>query len=181
MKKIVLIFIWLAAALGFLYLANCSKPLDIDRIVETGPDTVYVSDTVTITDTLYNDTTIIDTLIVDTLIVDTLIIDSTIVDTVYVDSMFCARLSSHRQEIVWILFNQPGTYQLDFLAIAQRIRRSQTLELNIDDSSYSWRPADNFEFSVEQNLGQYAVIRIKSTPAHAYGQAIDICLRVSEP
>jgi hypothetical protein len=175
MRKIIILFLWLITCAGFLYLSNCSRPLDIDRIIEASPDTVFISDT------LYNDTTIIDTLIVDTLIIDTLIIDSTIVDTVFIDSMFCARLSSHRREIVWILFNQPGTYRLDFLAIAERIRRSQTLEINIDGTAYSWRPADNFEFSVEQNLGRYAVIRIESTPAHAYGQAIDICLRVSEP
>jgi hypothetical protein len=175
MRKMIVLFVWLTASVVFIYLANCSRPLDIDRIIEAGPDTVFVSDTV------YNDTTIIDTLIIDTLIIDTLIIDTLIVDTVYIDSMYCGRLSSHRQEIVWILFNQPGNYRLDFLAIAERIRRSQTLEINIDGNSYSWRPGDNFEFSVEQNLGRYAVIRIKSMPAHAYGQPIDICLRVSEP
>jgi hypothetical protein len=179
MRKMMVLFVWLSAGAGFIYLANCSKPLDIDRIADTGPDTVFISDT--ITDTLYDDTTIIDTLIVDTLIIDTLIIDSTIVDTIYIDSMFCARLSAHRREIVWILFNQPGTYRLDFLAIAERIRRSQTLNVNIDGHTYSWIPADNFHYWVEQDLGQYAVIRITSTPAHAYGQAIDICLSVSEP
>lgn len=181
MKKMIFVSIWFLAGAGFLYLANCSKPLDTNRIVETGPETTFVTDTISFTDTLYNDTTLIDTLIVDSLIVDTLIIDSLIVDTIYVDSMFCARLGSHRQEIVWILFNQPGDYRLDFLAIAERIRRSQILDLNIDGTSYSWRPADNFEFSVEQELDRYAVIRIESTPAHAYGQAIDICLRVSGP
>lgn len=174
MKKMFVLFVWLSVSAGFLYLMNCSKPLDIDSILENGPDTVFISDT--LTDTLYNDTTII-----DTLIIDTLIIDSTIVDTVFIDSMFCARLNSHRQEIVWILFNEPGIYQLDFLAIAERIRRSQTLNVDIDGHSYSWVPAEDFHFSVEQNLGQYAVIRISSTPAHAYGQAIDICLQVSEP
>jgi len=179
MRKMFVLFVWLSVSAGFLYLMNCSKPLDIERIKETGPDTIFITDT--LTDTLYNDTTIIDTLIIDTLIIDTLIIDSTIVDTIYIDSMFCARLSSHRREIVWILFNEPGLYQLDFLAIAERIRRSQTLNVDIDGQVYSWIPAEDFHFSVEQTLGQYAVIRITSTPAHAYGQAIDICLRVSEP
>ena len=179
MRKAMLLLVWLSVSAGLLYLMNCSKPLDIDSIMESGPDTVFISDT--LTDTLYNDTTIIDTLIVDTLIIDTLIIDTTIVDTVFIDSMYCARLSSHRQEIVWILFNEPGLYQLDFLAVAERIRRSQTLNVDIDGQSYSWVPAEDFHFSVEQNLGQYAVIRIESNPAHAYGQAIDVCLRVSEP
>lgn len=177
----IILFLWLTASMGFLYLAHCSKPLDIDEILQAPPDTIFVSDTVTFTDTLYADTTFIDTLIIDTLIIDTLYIDTTIVDTVFIDSMFCARLSSHRQEIVWILFNQPGTYQLDFLAITERIRRSQTLIIDIDGSNYSWRPGVQFEFSVEQDLDQYAVIRIMSTPPHAYGQAIDICLRAQQP
>ncbi|UCC79698.1 MAG: hypothetical protein JSW64_15775, partial [Candidatus Zixiibacteriota bacterium] len=140
MKKLILFLIWAVIFIGLLYLANCSKPLDVDEIIQAPPDTVFVSDTVTFTDTLYADTTFIDTLIIDTLIIDTLYIDTTIVDTVFIDSVYCARLSSHRQEIVWILFNQPGTYQLDFLAIAERIRRSQTLVIDIDGSSYSWCP-----------------------------------------
>lgn len=181
MKKYILLFIWTVICAIFLYLANCSKPLDITRVQESAPDTVFVSDTVTFTDTLYTDTTFIDTLYVDTTTIDTLYVDTTFVDTVYIDSMFCARLSSHRQEIVWILFNQPGTYQLDFLAIAERIRRSQTLVIDIGGSSYSWRPGLELEFSVEQDLGQNAVIRVMSTPPHAYGQAIDICLRVRRP
>jgi hypothetical protein len=178
MRKIIILFIWLIANLGFLFLVNCSKPLDTDEIIQMPPDTIFVSDTITFTDTLYADTTFIDTLIIDTLIIDTLFIDTTIVDTVFIDSMFCARLSSHRQEIVWILFNQSGTYQLDFLAIAERIRRSQTLAVNIDGQSYSWCPADDDELYIEQYLDQYAIIRITSIPPHAYGQPIDICVRV---
>jgi hypothetical protein len=175
MKNYISFTLWAAICAGFIYLANCSKPLDIDRIQEISPDTVFVSDTI-----IFTDTTIVDTVIIDTTIIDTVYIDTTFIDTVYVDSMYCARLSSHRQEIVWILFNQPGTYQLEFLAIAERIRRSQSLVIDIDGTSYTWQPGINFEFSIEQNLDQYAVIRVTSTPPHAYGQAIDICLNVKE-
>jgi len=168
MKKLILLSIWGFVSFGFLYLANCSKPLDIDEIIQAPPDTVFVSDTIIFTDTLYSDTTFVDTLFIDT----------TFVDTIYIDTMFCARLSSHRQEIVWMLFNQEGLYQLEFLAITERIRHSQTLVIDIDGQSFSWRPADNNELLIEQNLDQYAAIRIISVPPHAYGQAIDICLRV---
>ena len=178
MRKYVLLPIWAVICVGFIYLANCSKPLDIDEIIQAPPDTIFVSDTITFTDTLYTDTTFIDTLIIDTLIIDTLYIDTTIVDTVYIDSMFCARLSSHRQEIVWLLFNQEGLYQLEFLAITERIRHSQTIAIDIDGQIYSWRPGESNELLIEQYLDQYAVIRIVSVPPHAYGQAIDICLRV---
>jgi hypothetical protein len=181
MKRVILIALWAFAGLGFLYLSNCSRPLDIDRIVNSPPDTVFVSDTVIFNDTLFTDTTIIDTVIIDTTIIDTVYVDTTFIDTVYIDSMYCARLSSHRQEVVWILFNQPGTYQLDFLAITERIRRSQTLTVDIDGTTYSWRPGIDFEFSVEQTIGQYAIIRVSSEAPHAYGQAIDICLNIKEP
>ena len=181
MKKLILFSIWGLISAVFLYLVNCSKPLDINEIEQAYPDTVFVSDTITFTDTLYADTTFIDTLIIDTLIIDTLYIDTTIVDTVFIDSMYCARLSSHRQEIVWILFNQEGTYRLDFLAVAERIRRSQTLLIDIDGQSYSWQPANDNELFIEQHLDQYAIVRIASIPPHAYGQAIDVCLRVRAP
>jgi len=152
MKKLILLSIWGFVSFGFLYLANCSKPLDIDEIIQAPPDTVFVSDTIIFTDTLYSDTTFVDTLFIDT----------TFVDTIY-------------QEIVWMLFNQEGLYQLEFLAITERIRSSQTLVIDIDGQSFSWRPADNNELLIEQNLDQYAAIRIISVPPHAYGQAIDIC------
>ena len=181
MRKYVLLPIWAVICVGFIYLANCSKPLDANDIGLASPDTIFVTDTITFSDTLYADTTFIDTLIIDTLIIDTLYIDTTIVDTVYIDSMFCARLSSHRQEIAWLLFNQEGLYRLEFRAITERIRRSQTLVIDIEGEIYSWRPADNNELFIEQYLDQHAIVRVASVPPHAYGQAIDICLRVRKP
>jgi hypothetical protein len=170
MKKSILIASWVLIGAGFIYLSNCSKPLEINEIGGISPDTIFVHDTVT--DTLYNDTTIVDTVIIDT----------TLVDTVFVDSMFCARLSSHRQEIVWMLFNDPGSYVLDFQMITERIRNPQTLVIDIDGQQYSWTISNNSrEMSIETDLERNALIRIMTVPPHAYGQAIDICLRVSVP
>ena len=177
MKRLLPILIWGAISAGCLYYLNCARPLDITEADEMFPDTIFVSDTVTFTDTLYSDTTFIDTLIIDTLIVDTLYIDTTIVDTVYIDSLFCARLGSHRQEIVWMLFNQEGLYRLEFQATAERIRRPQILVIDIDHQQYQWNLSTDLDFIMELNLENHATIRITSVPPHAYGQSIDICLR----
>lgn len=172
MRRAVLIGTWTIISAGFIYLSNCSKPLDINEIGGVSPDTILMYDTVTYTDTLYNDTTIIDTVIVD----------STLVDTVYVDSMFCARLNSYRQEVVWMLFNNEGHYLLEFQTLTERIRHPQTLLIDIDGEQYEWALSDrNREMSIDSYLERNALIRIVTVPPHAYGQAIDICLDVKNP
>jgi len=166
MKKLILFSICAITSAGFMYLANCSKPLDINDIDQTTLDTLYVSDTITFIDTVY---------------VDTIFVDTTFVDTIFVDTLFCARLSSHRQEVVWMLFNQEGFYQLEFQALPERIHHLQTLIIDVDGQRFSWVPSDNQKFIIETDLEQNALIRIASVPPHAYGQAIDICLSISAP
>lgn len=171
MKKFVLFLIWAVINIGFLSLLNCSRPLDIDRITQPSADTVFVPDTIIFNDTLY----------VDTLYTDTLYVDTLYVDTIYADTMPCARLNSHRQEIVWLLFNQEEFYRLEFLAATEQIRRSQILVIYIDEEQYYWDLSDSMSFTIERDLDELATIRITSQQPHAYGQAIDICLRVREP
>jgi hypothetical protein len=102
-----------------------------------------------------------------------------VIDTVVVaDTMFCGRLSSHRQEIVWLLQNEEGRFVLEFMVEVEREVRSQTLLIDIDDQQFWWHLAENSKFTTEQELGQDASIRITSIPPHAYGQAIDICLKL---
>lgn len=161
MKKFVLFLIWAAINIGFLSLLNCSRPLDIDRITQPSADTVFVPDTIIFTDTLY--------------------VDTLYVDTIYADTMPCARLGSHRQEIVWLLFNQEERYRLEFLAATEQISRSPMLVIYIDEERYYWDLSDSLNFTIEQDLDELATIRITSQQPHAYGRAIDICLRVSEP
>ncbi len=170
MKKLILSLIWVVISAGFIYLVNCSKPLDVSKIIQE-TDTVFVSDTIIFSDTLYADTTFI----------DTLYIDSTIIDTVIVDTMFCARLNSQRQEIVWMLFNQEGQFHLELQTLTERIRGSQTLLIDINGAQFQWEPADNRELEIDINLERNTIIRITTTPPHAYGQAIDICLRIRAP
>lgn len=170
MKKLILSLSWVVVAAGFIYLVNCSKPLDVGKIIQE-TDTVFVTDTITFSDTLYADTTFI----------DTLYIDSTIIDTVFLDTMFCARLNSQRQEIVWMLFNQEGQFHLDFQTLTERIRDSQILLIDIDGSQFHWDLSENRELEIDINLERNALIQITTLPPHAYGQAIDICLRVRTP
>lgn len=105
-----------------------------------------------------------------------------VVDTLIIaDTMFCARLNSNRQEIVWMLQNQEGYFSLEFVAAIERVLNSQTLMIDIDDQQFQWRLSEDLRFMIEKDLEQNASIRITSIPPHAYGQAIDICLRVGAP
>ncbi len=102
-----------------------------------------------------------------------------VVDTlIFADTMFCARLNSQRQEIVWMLQNQEGYFSLEFVAAIERELNSQTLMLDIDDQQFQWRLAEDPRFMIEGYFEQDAIIRITSNPPHAYGQAVDICLSV---
>ncbi len=105
-----------------------------------------------------------------------------VVDTLIIaDTMFCARLNSQRQEIVWMLQNQDGYFSLEFVAAIERVGNSQTLMIDIDDQQFHWRLAEDPRLMIEMYFEQDAIIRITSIPPHAYGQAIDICLRVRAP
>ncbi len=170
MKKLIMSSIWVVISAGFIYLANCSKPLDVSQIIQE-TDTVFISDTIIFSDTLYADTTFI----------DTLYIDSTIIDTVFLDTIFCARLNSQRQEIVWMLFNQEGQFRLELQTLTERIRDSQTLLIDIGSSQFQWDLSENRELEIDVNLERNAIIQITTLPPHAYGQAIDICMRVRAP
>jgi hypothetical protein len=168
-------------------------------------DTTYVSDTVMQIDTVF----VVDTLMeVDTMFaVDTVyqidtvfVVDSTsqtdtvfIIDTVLqIDTVvviepgdsgpiaMCARLSSCRQEIVWMFRNPEGDYRLEFTAASERDNPDQTLVVAIDGEKYFWKPSRDSEFITEQHLEQNAIIRINSKKPPAFGHAIDVCLTVSK-
>lgn len=160
MKKLILFSAWAVVFTGIQLLTNCSKPLEsIDENEQIPPDTV--TDTIVVFDTV----AVFDTVVV--------------IDTISVgDTMFCARLNSHRKEIVWMIGNDEGLYSLEFSEIREREDPSQILVINIDDQQLFWPPSEYSEFIVDQNLGQNAIVRIESIPPHSYGHAIDICLRV---
>ena len=148
MKKLILFSAWAVLFTGIQFLTNCSKPLE--SIEENGQ---IPGDTVT------------DTVVV----VDTIIV---------ADTMFCARLDSHRKEIVWMIRNHEGLFRLEFSAIREGESQSRTLVINIDDQLLFWHLSEYSEFVAEQNLEQNVIVRIESIPPYAYGHAIDICLRV---
>jgi hypothetical protein len=150
-KKLILFSAWAVGFIGIQLLTSCSKPLE--SINENGQ---IPADTVT------------DTVVV----VDTIIV---------ADTMFCARLNSHRKEIVWMIRNHEGLFRLEFSAITDRENDSRTLVINIDDQRLFWHLSQYSEFIAGQNLKQDAIVRIESIPPHSYGQAIDICLRVRAP
>ena len=178
MKRFLVLSLWAMVSVGFVYMSNCSRPLDINDIGQASPDTIFV------TDTIYSDTLVFDTLIIDTLIVDTIIIDTLIIDTLYIDStridtMYCGRLNCYRRNIVWLLFNQEGLYELEFLAAVDAITCLPHIIIHVDDQRYTWDLSDGTYYSLEQNLEPYATVRISTDPPHAYGHSIDICMRVT--
>jgi hypothetical protein len=159
MKKLILFSFWMLSVTGFLYMTNCSKPLDsIDNTGHAYFDTLYVADTIIVVDTV---------VVVDTIVV--------------ADSMYCGRLNAQRQEIVWILQGQEGLFFLDFAAITSREGDSRVLIISIDDQQYSWPLDDYLELTLEQDLYENTLITITSEPPHAYGQAVDICMSLRSP
>ncbi len=54
MKKLILFSVWVVSCVGFLYLMNCSKPLDsIVKYGQTDSDTVFAVDTIIVVDSTY--------------------------------------------------------------------------------------------------------------------------------
>lgn len=168
MRKYLLLSILAVFGAGFMSALNCSKPVDLSDLGQSGIDTVFVQDTVVYSDTIYIDSVRVDTVYIDTLYNDTTIIDTTL----------CARLSSHRQEIVWLLFNPEGDYRMHFRAATDQRRCLPELIVDIDDLRYRWNLDDDLEFIVEKSLSGYSTIRITSTEPHAFGHPIDICLHL---
>ena len=80
-----------------------------------------------------------------------------------------------------MLQNQEGYLSLEFAAAIERVLNSQALMIDIDDQQFQWCLSEDLRFMIERDLEQNASIRIRSIPPHAYGQAIDICLRVRAP
>jgi hypothetical protein len=126
MKKLIAISFWAIVCLGYLYMMNCSKPLDsVNHTQLANADSLYVADTIIVGDTI-----------------------------IVVDTMYCGRLNAQRQEIVWMLFNQEGLYQLEFAAISERLNDTRTLVIDINDQEFYWMLEDNLEFIIEQNLNE---------------------------
>ena len=157
-KKIV---IGIILCVGFIYIINCSKPLD----------TVYHENQRSSEQEVIQDTIIV---IQDSVIViqDTIII---------IETNYCARLNAQRQEIVWVLQNIEGEHFLDFIAIPERNNDRRTLIIDIGDETYFWNLADGHEITIESEIFDNTIIEIVSTPPHAYGHAIDICLSLRIP
>ena len=179
MRRISTIAVWIILFTGFVYFSNCSRPLDINDIGQGSPDTIFV------TDTLYSDSVIVDTLVVDTLIIDTLIIDTLVIDTLYfdssrVDTMYCGRLDSHRHNIVWLLFNDEGLHELEFLGAVEGITCIPNIIIEVDGECYTWDISEGTYYSIEQFIEPYAMVKISTDPPHAYGRSIDICMRVTK-
>jgi hypothetical protein len=159
MKRLLYLSIWAFLLAGIQFLGNCSRPLESVNDQESGsPDTVVVVDTL-----IYSDTVIV------------------VVPDSGEAQLLCGRLSSHRQEIVWIFPGWEGLYLLEFAAIPERGHPRQTLAVEIEDDEYMWYLAENTEFRCEQHLHDNTSIRISTVPPYAFGHPIDICLSITEP
>jgi hypothetical protein len=154
MKKVLAWLILVSALLAMQLISDCSQPLESPfENGQNSPDTIIITDTVRITDTT------------EIIIPDT-----------GSSQILCARLSSHRKEIVWMFRNDPGAYSLDFRAAVERDNPSRTIVIDIGQQRYFWPLLESLEYLIEPELEQDATIKITSIPPHAFGQAIDICL-----
>lgn len=151
MRRTIFLAILALVLAGALFQLNCSKPLE----------TLSDQDPIQI-DTIY------------------------IVDTVYVnmpdtsgEQLLCARIASNQHDIVWMFRNPEGTFRLEFEANIGKESPVQEIIIEIDDNKFSWHPVQNKEFAIERDLIQNASIRISTDVPHAYGHAIDICLKIN--
>jgi len=191
MKRPAFILMGLLAILTFQIISNCSQPLESSDLTGgiaptpgTKVDTLFVVDTVIIPHGGKVDTVIV----VDTIIqVDTVTVaDTTIVDTVIViepgsgdSKMLCARLSSARQEIVWLFRNTEAQYHLEFAALPERDQPTHILRVTIDGQVYEWHLTESVELILDQTFSPNAIISIITSKPPSFGHAIDICLTVT--
>ena len=148
---------------------SCSNPLDYENLIPSDTlfniDTVYTTDTVNITDTI----NIIDT----TSLTDTVII---VINNNDQSNIVCSRIASNQKEIVWLLRNKAGMYDLEFAASAEKDFPAQKLVIDIDGREFKWTPTDNPEFIAGMFLEQNAIIRIYIKTPPSLGHAIYICM-----
>lgn len=142
----------------------------------TVTDSVVVSDTVTVTDSIF----VTDTLHVnDTIVVtDTVVVE--IPDTSACSNSFCSNLSSHQQNIVWLLDNNAGRYRLEFTGEAERDKPLQEVTITVDNRQYKWSPATDATFNIDLHLGDDAKVELSVDKPPAYGHALSVCLKVVE-
>lgn len=161
----------------------------IDTVFNT--DTIVVVDTTTVTDTLIvidtvinSDTvTIIDTqYVVDTIFVyDTTTLQDTII-IVVPDStgpfVYCSRLGSNQQEVVWMFHNSAGAYHLEISAAAERLKPEPQLIVTVDGVGYDWNLAESLKLALDQPLLENATIVIERAKPNPYGHALDLCIYI---
>ncbi len=187
MKRIALIIGILAIGLAIQLLFSCADPLqqnDQNPVPPGGPhiDTIYIFDSVFITDTTppRTDTIFIvdSVIIVDTVVhIDTVVVTDSSVSN---PTVYCARIGACQHKIVWLLQNAPGTYRLDFAAQIARNQPMQTVEVDIDGQVFSWSPAREAEMTQQLDLGRNAVVQLTSSQPKAFGHGVDICLTVTK-
>lgn len=200
MKRLILLLLLALSIIGMQAIIDCSKPLDSYAVVpDPDPDpktkdTIYIYDTLFVTDTVITvdtifgyDTTFIydtifdgDTIILVDTIVDTVIQADTIIiiDTLSISPTYCASLSFYQKTITWMLQNQSGRYRLEFVASGDNNDPKEKLVIEIDGDTFEWRPYDNPEIVLELDLDDDARTLIYSLTPHAFGHALDICLKV---
>lgn len=182
-------------------LLNCSSPLESANGNNPSPpppgsETVYVHDTVRLTDTVSDSSadTIFDTVtIVDTFndsIIDTFIVVDTVQDTI-IDTLIivepdtngtmvlCSSISPCNKEIVWLFRNAEGMFHLEFVANIENPFGQRKLFVIIDGQQYEWKPEIDRELIVDRHLSPNATIKIYQAEPHAYGHSVDICLTMT--
>ena len=158
-----------------IYIVDTTVLVDSSIIIDTVilNDTTFMLDSIIIVDTITNTDTV--TIYDTTSIVDTVIV---VVPDSTVSNFICAKLSSSLKEIVWILPNEEGSYELEFKSEVDPQNPEKSLTVTIDGVEFIWNPFEHYEFEVEQFLNKDATITIKPNSPPAHGHDIDICLTI---
>jgi hypothetical protein len=152
-KKLISLLSCIAAFITIQLLANCSQPLDSNPgSGQSFPDTVYVTDTTAVADTI------------------------TIVET-----MYCDRLNWYHREIIWMLQNREGLFRVEFVASTDREPPLPPLLIEIDDQQFLWDLEDSLEYVIEQFIERNASVRIAYASLQTCSKPIDVCFKVGIP
>lgn len=114
--------------------------------------------------------------------VDTVIIDTTIIDTVVVDTTkyLCATIGGSAHEILWLLMNDAGNYQLEFEATTERGQPPTTLVLDINGEIYKWALENGNTYTKTVFLKKSSQIKITKDPPKSHGNETTVCATITK-
>lgn len=91
----------------------------------------------------------------------------------------CVELSHERTSLVWRLNNAAGMFELVFTGEVEKNMPAQTVVIKINGAEYEWTVQDESVFTLTVDMPADAEVTLDSSPPHAYGHEIEVCLSAS--